>query len=269
MRALRLLQPPQKLMRGPDVRNWQTFLIGQGFNPHGADGVFGQASHDATVEFQKKHGLTADGLVGNVTLQKAMGMGLEVVRLDDDSLLGQNWPAEPGFRPLTGTAARQQVFGRFDFRHKPVSGNFENIEILGDWRAKNIRAVKIPQLAGKRRAPASGTVHFHKLATDQLVALWNAWEREGVMKCLETYDGDFVPRFIRGGAARKALSNHAFGTAFDINADTNPLGTLPARVGSKGCLRDMVAIAHQHGFYWGGHFSGRRDGMHFEVAKLM
>jgi len=28
-----------------------------------------------------------------------------------------------------------------------------------------------------------------------------------------------------------------------------------------------VPIAHDHGFYWGGHFS-RSDGMHFEVAKL-
>jgi hypothetical protein len=22
-------------------------------------------------------------------------------------------------------------------------------------------------------------------------------------------------------------------------------------------------------FYWGGHFSGRKDGMHFEVAKIL
>jgi hypothetical protein len=29
-----------------------------------------------------------------------------------------------------------------------------------------------------------------------------------------------------------------------------------------------VPVAHKFGFYWGGHFS-RRDGMHFEIAKVM
>jgi hypothetical protein len=28
-----------------------------------------------------------------------------------------------------------------------------------------------------------------------------------------------------------------------------------------------VPLAHEHGFYWGGHFSVR-DGMHFEVAQV-
>jgi D-alanyl-D-alanine carboxypeptidase len=29
-------------------------------------------------------------------------------------------------------------------------------------------------------------------------------------------------------------------------------------------VRELVEIAYQHGFYWGGHFSPL-DGMHFEV----
>jgi hypothetical protein len=74
-----------------------------------------------------------------------------------------------------------------------------------------------------------------------------------------------VPRFIRG--SRTTLSNHAFGTAFDINCDFNRLGHTPALMGERGCVREMVRIAHENGFYWGGHFT-RLDGMHFEVAKL-
>ena len=35
----------------------------------------------------------------------------------------------------------------------------------------------------------------------------------------------------------------------------------------KGCVRELVPIAHDHGFYWGGHFT-RQDGMHFELARL-
>ena len=35
----------------------------------------------------------------------------------------------------------------------------------------------------------------------------------------------------------------------------------------KSSVRELVPIAHDHGFYWGGHFS-RCDGMHFEVARV-
>jgi hypothetical protein len=35
-----------------------------------------------------------------------------------------------------------------------------------------------------------------------------------------------------------------------------------------GSVFNLVSIAHDHGFYWGGLFTKRRDGMHFEVAEL-
>ncbi len=50
-------------------------------------------------------------------------------------------------------------------------------------------------------------------------------------------------------------------------AAPSKLGHEPARVGEHGCVREMVALAHEHGFYWGGHFA-RLDGMHFEVAVV-
>ena len=74
-----------------------------------------------------------------------------------------------------------------------------------------------------------------------------------------------MPRFVRG--SRTILSNHSFGTAFDINVPWNLLGSVPALVGQKGSVRELVPIANQNGFYWGGHFP-RKDGMHFSIAKL-
>jgi hypothetical protein len=70
---------------------------------------------------------------------------------------------------------------------------------------------------------------------------------------------------VRG--SKTVLSNHAFGTAFDINVNWNRLGTIPALVGQKGSVRELVQIANNNGFYWGGHFT-RKDGMHFEIAKI-
>ncbi|TBE07065.1 transglycosylase SLT domain-containing protein [Rhizobium ruizarguesonis] len=177
-----------------------------------------------------------------------------------------DFPPRPAFRPLLTLEDKQALFGKFDFDPEPAPGNPENIKILGGWEAKNIVSVKIPikSFLGK---PGPLTMQFHKLAKDQLVAMWLEWESAGLLDRILTYDGSFVPRFQRGSTTK--LSNHAFGTAFDINASFNPLGAEPALMGEKGCVRELVPIANKHGFYWGGHFLSRQDGMHFEVAKLV
>ncbi len=184
------------------------------------------------------------------------------------------WPALlNGLTALVDTATRQHVFGPFEYVAAPLPGNAEHIRILGTWQQDNIVNVRIPQLAalnagGVRSAPASGTIQWHRLAVKQLLQLWAAWEQAGLLDRIQTWDGSYNPRFIRGSTS--VLSNHAFGTAFDINARTNMLGSVPALCGHPGCVRELVAIANQFGFYWGGHFPAPRlDGMHFEIARIL
>ena len=165
-----------------------------------------------------------------------------------------------------GRGARREMLGKFAFVAAPRPDNAEAIRISDDWESRNIVRVEIPQLAGKKGAPASGTIRFHRLAAKQLQAMFKAWDKARLLDRVLAWDGSFVPRFVRG--SRTTLSNHAFGSAFDINAAFNRLNSEPAFPGQKGCLFDLVPIAHEHGFYWGGHFTKRRDGMHFEVAKL-
>lgn len=57
---------------GDDVAKWQQFLTDAGYKPGAVDGTFGEGTKAATIAFQKKRGLTADGAVGNATLGKAM-----------------------------------------------------------------------------------------------------------------------------------------------------------------------------------------------------
>lgn len=177
-----------------------------------------------------------------------------------------NFPPRPAFRPIISDDDRRRLFGNFQFVHAPVAGNPENIRILGDWEARNIVEVDIPlkRFLGK---PGPLSMRFHAKAKDQLVELWLAWEKAGLLDRILTYDGAFVPRFQRRSATK--LSNHAFGTAFDINAAQNGLGVEPAEIGERGCVRELVPLANVHGFYWGGHFNRRKDGMHFEVAELL
>lgn len=261
MRAMRLGS------QGDLVKAWQTFLTGQQLDPGGNDGEFGDKTMAATKAFQAKHGLEADGVVGRQTLLKAMELGFELIEEPAPDMTGSNFPPRPSFPPLTGTAGRQAVFGRFDYVASPRPDNPEAIRILGNWEAENIVSVPIPQL---RRALGNGapiSMRFHKLAAEQLKGLWADWEAANLLDRVLTYDGAFVPRFIRG--SRTTLSNHAFGTAFDINAEWNGLGVRPKLVGQKGSVRELVPLAHKWGFYWGGHFGSRADGMHFEVAVAM
>lgn len=88
-----------------------------------------------------------------------------------------------------------------------------------------------------------------------------------ILRRVLSYDGSYNRRFIRG--SRTVLSNHAYGSAFDINARWNPLGALPPADNEEGSVQTLVEIANRHGFYRGGHYRGRPDGMHFEVARLL
>lgn len=59
--------------QGDEVRQIQTKLKNWGYFSDKIDGIFGPKTRDAVIWFQKKNGLTADGIAGPATL-KAMGI---------------------------------------------------------------------------------------------------------------------------------------------------------------------------------------------------
>jgi hypothetical protein len=250
---------------GPNVTRWQSFLVGSEHLDAGVDGVFGPKTATATRGFQKKAKIDVDGMVGPQTFAAALQRGFDPGFTDPHGgTSGPDWPPKPAFAPLISNVERQAIFGKFDF--DPVPGS-DDIVIKGGWVAKNIVPVTIPQLKGVTGAPASGRISVHRLVADQTAALFVEWERLGLLPLLLTWAGSFAPRFVRG--SRTTLSNHAWGTAFDINVPWNMLGHQPALRGEKGSVRELVPSANDFGFYWGGHFNGRRDGMHFEVARVL
>lgn len=245
----------RKGSRGPDVRRWQDFLIGTGAKLH-ADGKFGPATERATKKWQRANGLTADGLVGNATLGRAMAERFEAVPTVEGV---REYPPKPTkLKPYIGNAARARKFGRFEYEAAPTARNPERIEVSGTWKRNNITRVRVNGIPGNKG------VWLHKAVADSFAAMWEAWAAAGLWGEIETWNGSYVPRFIRG--SRKTLSNHAWGTAIDLNASWNRIGHVPAFKGEEGCVRDLVAIANEHGWFWGGHFR-RRDGMHFEKGR--
>lgn len=251
---------------GDEVRRWQTFLLGQGLPVGPLDGIFGPGTEKATRTFQRRARLEVDGTVGPLTLAAALQRGFDAGFSDPQGgTSGVEWPPPPIFAALVSNAERQEVFGRFRFER--VRPGADDIRILGDWQARNIERVTIPQLKGVKGAPASGRIALHRRVVEQTRALFDAWEQAGLSSLVLTFEGSFVPRFVRGSS--QTLSNHAWGTAFDINYAWNKLGAVPALRGRKGSVRELVPLANEHGFYWGGHFRNRADGMHFEVARVL
>jgi peptidoglycan hydrolase-like protein with peptidoglycan-binding domain len=241
---------------GPEVRTWQTFLLGEGLYHGEVTGVFDAETRQATVDFQRYAGLGADGIAGPKTIAEAVSRGMAI----------PGPPADDHPGPLSA-ADRAQLFGTFAYRPSPTATVTEAITITDGWPSQNIVTVDLPQLAGVLGAPGSHKVPFHRKAAPQLQALWAAWEEAGLLPLVLSWAGSWAPRFVRG--SRTNLSNHAWGTAFDINAGWNGLGKIPAASGAKGSCRDLVPLAHEHGFFWGGNFPGRPDGMHFEVRELL
>ncbi len=251
---------------GQDVRKWQIFLAGLGY-PIIVDGKFGIKTDIHTKAFQEAHALKVDGEVGPLTYKKAIELGFDFGLTDPngESENNLNWPPKPAFETLTGLHKRFELFGRFDY--EPIPGHPKRgVKILGTWEAENIQTIMLPSL---RNVPGAnqGKIRFHKKAVPQLLALFEGWDNAGLTSLIETWGGSFVPRFVVGNSA--SLSNHSFGTAFDINVAWNGLGVVPPIVGKKGSVRKLVPLANEHGFFWGGHYKSRLDGMHFEVARIV
>lgn len=255
---------------GPVVARWQMFLRGEDLYTKETHGRFDQDTFLATKAYQTSRGLKpVDGIAGNGTLGKAMTEGFAALDdtgiYDDFDERGPNWPPRPVDLKPASFALRQQMFGTFSYVKAPTAGNPEGIDILGTWERDNLVTIEVPQLKGVTGA-GKGLVTFHKVGAPKLLALFAAWEAEGLLPLVLAWGGSFAPRFIRGSTS--VLSNHAWATAFDINVAQNGLGRRPALVGEKGSVRKLVPLAAEHGFSWGGWFPTRPDGMHFELVKV-
>lgn len=74
----------------------------------------------------------------------------------------------------------------------------------------------------------------------------------------------YAYRPVRGSSY--SLSNHASGTAVDLNATRYPLGTTNMLSWRKLRIRGRLAW-YRGTIRWGGNYEGRKDEMHFEINK--
>ena len=283
---------------GP-VRRLQTVLSEQGFYKADIDGKFFDKTLKAVNEFRAVENLPAipkptpaeqpevkaEPKATPETVEDLFEKDSEIKKVNL-ATLPEDVQTPKGKDPTTDGPSvkyltddqRRGLFGRYQFSPYPAENTSgQEITIFNDpatgrnWETDNIESVLIPQLKGiplysLDGQKHSGNVRVHKLIVPQLKGLFEKLEADGLMKLFLTYDGSFMPRYIRG--SKTSLSNHAFGTALDFNAPWNGLGQEPPKVGEKGSLRLAVPYFEAFGFYWGGYFS-RKDGMHIEACKVL
>ncbi len=256
--------------RGPAVRRWIVFLVGEGLYKVRVDSSFGPATDRATRALQRRAKAysfpvgVVDGVVGTNTYAYAAVHGFALAApVKAKGKRSPDWPKRPhNLRPL-GTAGRRREFGDFRFVAAPTKHNAEAIKIT-DRRGLKLKRVALPQLSGVPGFPRSGSVLMHVRVADQLAALVTAWDDAGLIHLVKGWSGGYVPRYIRGST--RTLSSHSWGSAFEINYMGNQMGRVGALVCEPGSVRELVPLAVKHGFYWGGWFS-RNDSMHLECCK--
>jgi len=273
-----------------EVQRWQYFLRSRGISQVGKiDSHFGGNTETATKIFQMDQGLSANGRADEKTLLAAQTLGYKILKPNYYKKRSSlSWPPVPGGLKSPSNAWRNKLFHCFEFlqRKGHQRPDEESIVIKGDcagtvpdWEDAYIFNFYDDRFKFVEGYP--GYFRCHRKAAPNIKALLDVWEKESLLHLVINYAGCYVPRYKRGKAPHpkkghgikqskdvSALSNHSFGSAFDICTTWNWLGATPAQCGQKGSVRELVEAANNAGFYWGGHYSGRKDGMHFEITKL-
>ena len=130
------------------------------------------------------------------------------------------------------------------------------------YTANDLSRTKVWTIPGTVR-----TVRLRFGSPGELLTLWAAWFHEEIedIEVGVFDDWGYAERPIRGSST--TLSNHASGTALDLNATRHPLGVPTTRTFTDAQIRKIRARLRDFDgcIRWGGDYTGRPDAMHFEI----
>lgn len=227
--------------KGKDVLWVQQSLTTLGFSPGPLDGDFGKRTFRAVMAFQSTRGLLPDGIVGPKTRGK-LQRGLDELEAQP---LEHAVMSAVVLHPL-----RMRQVGSLVQLGNPASKA---------WQRDHLAS--FPIVAGFPMTK----LFCHREFGPVLQQVFEEIKADGHQKLILSYAGCYSLRLVRGG---RTWSAHAYGAAIDLNVPQNPLGA-KVRPASECVLGEfhvdhpVVKIFKQHGCFWGGYFSKRKDKMHF------
>ncbi len=137
-------------------------------------------------------------------------------------------------------AAQDEIIAKYG---QPDKAYFDTYCIL--WQVQN----DFPWFPAKR-------IYINKDFKDALYAAFKELEEAGLQDEIETFDGCYVERKVRGS---NKISLHSWALAMDTNAAKEKLGQIETNY-----TPEFIAIMTKHVF-WGGNFKSRADNMHFAL----
>ena len=150
---------------------------------------------------------------------------------------------------------RAQAFGSFGWSERKGG----SIRIDSGWVSHNIVSCRLAKASG---GGADVLTSCHRLAKGPLEAAFASLAESGQWRLIDSFDGLWVPRHMTWNA-RRGLSSHSWGIAFDLNAARNPYNG-----GTSAANRTLNETFNRFGFAWGGDWNGAKDAMHWELADL-
>ena len=140
---------------------------------------------------------------------------------------------------------RKKLFGEFAADPNVAPGKW--LAVDPRWEMEHLQTVRLPLIR---------EIRCNRAIIAPLRAALEEIERRGLGDLITTQRGCYAPRRLFERNFVK-LSNHAWGSAFDINVESNPFGKKPRQDPR------IVEVFARHGFTWGGTWLVP-DGMHFE-----
>lgn len=173
--------------QGTEVRTIQTKLKNWGYYKGNVDGIYGTVTKNAVIYFQRKNGLTADGIAGPATL-RAMGIfsgssgGAGGYSSGDVSLLARTISAEARGEPYVGqVAVGAVILNRIEHPSFPNSlagviyqpGAFSCISDGGINAAVSDSAYRAARDAVNGWDPSGGAIYYFNPAKATSAWIWS------------------------------------------------------------------------------------------------
>jgi hypothetical protein len=161
------------------------------------------------------------------------------------------------------TSKTKGIYGSFRYRDNSDG----TITIDPNWVNENVVEVMLPGV--------NKTVQIHKLAAENFTKAFQfivtkevncEGGKKALLDLVKHVGSPFVPRHV-GSDTNRALSNHSWGIAIDINEDDYPMGEA---IDTQANPNDPNYLLWVHAFQpaefirWGNEY---KDPMHFELTK--
>lgn len=173
--------------KGEEVRKVQQKLLQYGYYSGAVDGVFGKATYDAVVYFQRKNGLTVDGAVGSKTAA-ALGITLSGTvaassyQESEAYLLGRLIHGEARGEPYIGkVAVAAVVLNRVKNSNFPNTitsviyqpGAFDAVADGQIWLTPGEDSLRAARDAMNGWDPTGGCIYYYNPATATNAWIWS------------------------------------------------------------------------------------------------